>query len=201
MLRRSCQLAFLLLSLVLGACVVVDGQATVDFTFAPTDPGVGEEVCFTASVVTGAPAWFVLYEWDFDQDGIYDSTGQGVCHNFPTEGVKPVTLRATDDRGGFHFVQHNYERPVSGTLRDHRTEQMFHFLLTLPQGCSSEGMRFDFQVVKICGVREGSGGPRCNPASERSLACTGRTNKKNDPVQWDLCGINSGSEREVEDCL
>jgi PKD repeat protein len=107
MLRRSCQLAFLLLSLVSGTLVVAYGQATLDFTFDPTDPSVGEEVCFEAIVVTGDPNWFVLYQWDYNQDGIYDAVGQEVCHSFPTEGIKTVTLRATDDRGGFHFVDHN----------------------------------------------------------------------------------------------
>jgi len=107
MLRRSCQLAFLLLGLIWGGCLVVLGQATLDFTFDPTAPAVGEEVCFTAIVVTGEPAWFVLFEWDYDQNGTYDATGRDVCHSFPTEGTKTVTLRGTDDRGGFHFVYHN----------------------------------------------------------------------------------------------
>lgn len=107
MLRRSCQLAFLLLGLIWGGCLVVLGQATLDFTFAPTAPAVGEEVCFTAIVITGDPAWFVLYEWDYDENGTYDATGGNVCHSFPTEGAKTVTLRATDDRGGLHFVLHD----------------------------------------------------------------------------------------------
>lgn len=111
MLRRSCQLAFLLLGLVLGACLVVHAQAELDFTFEPTDPGIGEEVCFTAIVITGDPAWFVLYEWDFTLPPPaapiepYERTGRNVCHTFQTEGDWIVTLRATDDRGGLHFVQ------------------------------------------------------------------------------------------------
>jgi PKD repeat protein len=110
MLRRSCQLAFLLLGLIWGGCLIVQAQATLDFTFEPTDPSVGEQVCFEAIVVTGDPSWFILYEWDFALQPAapqppYERTGTEVCRSFPTEGTWVVKLRATDDRGGYHYVE------------------------------------------------------------------------------------------------
>jgi len=39
------------------------------------------------------------YEWDFDDDGVFDDTGDFTLVDFPQEGVHPVTLRVTDDRG------------------------------------------------------------------------------------------------------
>jgi len=102
MLRRPCQLAFLLLGLVCGGCLVANAQATLEgITYEPMEPGVGEQVCFTAEI-TGDPDWFVLYEWDFDQDGHTDAVGRMACHVFQAEGQKVVTVRATDDRGSVH---------------------------------------------------------------------------------------------------
>lgn len=107
MLRRFFAAKVLLLAVVVGLCPLAEAQATLDFTVDPPNPSVNEDVCFTAVVVTGDPSWFVLYEWDYNQDGAYDAAGPNVCHPFTTAGVYPVTLRATDDRGGFHFVQKN----------------------------------------------------------------------------------------------
>lgn len=78
-------------------------QAEFDIAFTPETPSVNQQVCFEAEVVAGDPSWFVLYEWDFDQDGIYDATGQNVCHTFTLAGNYVVTLRVTDDRGAYHY--------------------------------------------------------------------------------------------------
>jgi hypothetical protein len=41
----------------------------------------------------------VLYEWDFDDDGVYDTTGEQVTitGGFPAAGYYPITLRVTDN--------------------------------------------------------------------------------------------------------
>ncbi len=39
----------------------------------------------------------VLYEWDFDNDGIYDATGVNASTTYPALGSYPVTLRVTDN--------------------------------------------------------------------------------------------------------
>ena len=39
----------------------------------------------------------VLYEWDFDNDGVFDATGVNASTTYPALGSFPVTLRVTDD--------------------------------------------------------------------------------------------------------
>jgi PKD repeat protein len=41
----------------------------------------------------------VLWEWDLDNDGTYDATGETVTHTFPSIATYPVTIRVTDDLG------------------------------------------------------------------------------------------------------
>lgn len=58
------------------------------------------DVCFgTANVFTSTSSsssgTIVSYEWDFDNDGIYDATGQQVTFTFPGPGVYSVNHRIT----------------------------------------------------------------------------------------------------------
>lgn len=46
----------------------------------------------------------VGFEWDFDNDGVFDATGSSVIHSFPTNGVYQVTLKVTDDNGATDSV-------------------------------------------------------------------------------------------------
>ena len=41
----------------------------------------------------------ILYEWDYESDGIYDEAGVTTSHIFPTKGLHTVTLRITDSIG------------------------------------------------------------------------------------------------------
>ncbi len=105
--RRGSFIALVLLGFMLGGSHLAQAQATIDFTAVPASPAVGAQVTFTAVVVEGDPSWFVGYDWDFNQDGVYDATGRVVQFAFTTAGTKPVTLRGRDDRGGSHFVTKN----------------------------------------------------------------------------------------------
>jgi PKD repeat protein len=40
-----------------------------------------------------------LYEWDWDNNGVYDANGPSVSHTWNTSGTYPVQLRVTDDEG------------------------------------------------------------------------------------------------------
>ncbi len=42
----------------------------------------------------------VLYEWDWDNDGNYEETGETVTHSWDAIGICYVQLRVTDDEGG-----------------------------------------------------------------------------------------------------
>jgi uncharacterized delta-60 repeat protein len=39
----------------------------------------------------------LLYEWDWDNDGIFDESGENVGHSWASGGIYPVQLRVTDD--------------------------------------------------------------------------------------------------------
>lgn len=41
----------------------------------------------------------VMYEWDYESDGVYDAVGANPSHIFPTKGLRTVTLRVTDSIG------------------------------------------------------------------------------------------------------
>ncbi len=42
----------------------------------------------------------VSWQWDFDDDGLWDATGSAVSHTFDTAGTYPVALQVTDNEGG-----------------------------------------------------------------------------------------------------
>jgi PKD repeat protein len=70
------------------------------FEYTPANPTWCEEVYFNAvsfSQDLDFPCdYIVLYEWDFDDDGVFDEEGPYVFHNFTTAGSHDVTLQVTD---------------------------------------------------------------------------------------------------------
>ncbi|HED03883.1 MAG TPA: PKD domain-containing protein [Candidatus Fraserbacteria bacterium] len=75
---------------------------TADFTFSPAQPSAGLPLTFDASA-SRAPAGnqIVNYEWDFNNDGIFEvsTTSPTVQHTFDQTGDHTVALRVTDNRG------------------------------------------------------------------------------------------------------
>jgi len=71
--------------------------------FAAADPNpvlVCEEVHFTDDGSYDPDGGLiVLYEWDWNNDGIYEDTGPDVYHTFNDDGSQYVQLRVTDDEG------------------------------------------------------------------------------------------------------
>jgi PKD repeat protein len=102
--KRSFLSALLLASCLWGVSYVALAEATVDFSWIPASPAVEAQVTFTAEV-EGDPTWFVLFEWDFDNDGQYDDgLGRVQTYSFAAVGTYHVTLKARDDRGASHYV-------------------------------------------------------------------------------------------------
>lgn len=61
---------------------------------------VGDSISFNGSGSIGSPGSSIEnYEWDFDDDGTYDSTGEITTTTFSTKGNHTVTLRVTDSIG------------------------------------------------------------------------------------------------------
>jgi len=71
----------------------------VDFTWKPSNPKPNQEVIFDASWSYDPDGSIILYEWDWNNDGIYDEshTTLIVIHKWTKAGNYPVQLRVTDN--------------------------------------------------------------------------------------------------------
>jgi len=74
-------------------------QPTANFSWAPQNPHAGETIAFNASSSQGPHCEITLYEWDWDNDLIFDekSTNPITSHMWDDEGSYPVTLLVHDD--------------------------------------------------------------------------------------------------------
>ena len=70
-----------------------------NFNWNPKSPSPGETVNFDAGGSKDSDGVISLYEWDWDNDGIYDEShpAPSTIHVWADEGSYPVTLRVTDD--------------------------------------------------------------------------------------------------------
>jgi alpha-tubulin suppressor-like RCC1 family protein len=62
----------------------------------------GSEVAFDGSSSTDDDGAIVAYEWDWENDGVFDAVGTSRSHTFAQDGVYRVRLRVTDDQGSSH---------------------------------------------------------------------------------------------------
>lgn len=66
----------------------------------PKSGYVGDSISFDGGDSTASPGSSIEdYEWDFDNDGMYDATGKIVTTTFSTKGSHTVRLRVTDSIG------------------------------------------------------------------------------------------------------
>ncbi len=72
---------------------------SADFEWTPEDPEPGENILFDASSSTDPDDDIILYEWDWDNDGVYDESNPmpTTTHIFEELEVYPVTLQVIDD--------------------------------------------------------------------------------------------------------
>jgi parallel beta-helix repeat protein len=69
------------------------------FTWTPKPPDPGETIIFNASNTIDFDGNIILYEWDWDNDGIFDEnhTNPTATHTFEVVGHYPVILRVIDN--------------------------------------------------------------------------------------------------------
>ncbi|MCX6645997.1 MAG: PKD domain-containing protein [bacterium] len=95
----------------------------------PTDVTVpmGTPVMFSGSASTDSDGTIVLYEWDWENDSVFDETGMDVLHSWDVVGDYEVNLRVTDDLGGVdtldvpvqvHVVDSGWARTWGGSGQD-----------------------------------------------------------------------------------
>ena len=70
-----------------------------EFNWTPLYPEPGEMVLFNASESIDYDGNIIFYEWDWDNDGVYDEnyTNPTANHTFEEEGNYPITLRVLDN--------------------------------------------------------------------------------------------------------
>jgi PKD repeat protein len=73
---------------------VGNAPPVASFDYSPTHPNAGEWIVFNStSTDCGDP---LTFEWDFDTDGVPDSTAASPVHKFITPGAHEVTLMVSD---------------------------------------------------------------------------------------------------------
>jgi PKD repeat protein len=78
--------------------VGVSERPTAEFTFAPTNPAVGDSVFFNGAGSSAAAGRTIVdYDWTFGDGG--KGSGMTVSHRFRAPGSWAVTLTVTDDLG------------------------------------------------------------------------------------------------------
>ncbi len=87
------------LEVVLSPTVPVNQPPVAQFTFSPASPSPGVPVSFNAGSSYDPDGSIVLYQWDFNADGVFDRTGVTATWTFPAAGTYTVLLRVTDNLG------------------------------------------------------------------------------------------------------
>ncbi|MCX7843815.1 MAG: PKD domain-containing protein [Candidatus Bipolaricaulota bacterium] len=79
--------------------VVINQPPVAQFTFAPASPRAGDWVYFDASASADPDGTIVNYQWDFQNDGVFDATGKVAFFRYTAPGTYTVRLVVTDDKG------------------------------------------------------------------------------------------------------
>ncbi|UCH01882.1 MAG: PKD domain-containing protein, partial [Candidatus Bathyarchaeota archaeon] len=64
---------------------------------------VASSIAFTGSATDPGTMDILTYEWDFDDNGVFDASGKNVFYSYSTPGTYFVTLRVSDDDGGTDY--------------------------------------------------------------------------------------------------
>jgi len=75
-----------------------------DFTMSPSNPSAGQTVTFDASPSSPNGGSIVSYQWDFNNDGQVDATGQTVSRAFTNSGTYEVRLTVEKACGASDIV-------------------------------------------------------------------------------------------------
>jgi PKD repeat protein len=94
-----------------------------NFSYLPAAPTTGDTVRFNATLSTDPDGRITSFAWDFDADGVTDSTAAIVDQSFPTSGTYEVTLIVTDDTGATdQLTQEVVVAPEGGTSQPSATQ-------------------------------------------------------------------------------
>jgi hypothetical protein len=76
-------------------------QPVANFSWTPLNPAPSQQISFDASASYDTDGTITLYEWDWDNDGVFDEAESSpkTTHSWAYTGSYPVTVRVTDDEG------------------------------------------------------------------------------------------------------
>ncbi len=88
----------------------LNSPPVAQFTVSPTTLNRNVSATFDASDSTDTDGTVVQYEWDFNDDGVFEinTTSPTVQHVFDVGGSATVTLRVTDDTGGTSIFRQTF---------------------------------------------------------------------------------------------
>jgi len=103
MSRRELQSWILAIALALGIAGASFAAPTAVINASPNPALPGQTINFdgSSSFDPVPPSLLALFEWDWNDDAVFDVTGVSVQHSFPAIGDYPVTLRVTNSQGEF----------------------------------------------------------------------------------------------------
>lgn len=79
--------------------VVVNQPPMAQFTYSPTAPRAGDWIQFDASSSYDPDGTITNYQWDFQNDGVFDASGKIAFHRYTMPGTYTVRLVVTDNQG------------------------------------------------------------------------------------------------------
>jgi PKD repeat protein len=77
----------------------VNAPPSASLTAAPNPVQTGQPITFSGSG-SDTDGTIATYQWDFDNNGTFDATGQNLSHTYTTAGTRTVRLQVTDNDGG-----------------------------------------------------------------------------------------------------
>ena len=78
---------------------VVNQPPVARFTFTPTAPRPGDWIRFDAGASSDPDGTITSFQWDFQNDGVFDASGPIVFHQYSVAGTYTVRLVVTDNLG------------------------------------------------------------------------------------------------------
>jgi hypothetical protein len=84
------------------ALIALNQPPVADFSWMPQNPNTNQQIIFNASASQDPDGTITKYEWDWDNDGVYDEAQSSptTTHSWTSAGNYPITLRATDEYNG-----------------------------------------------------------------------------------------------------
>lgn len=93
------------------------------FELNNSDPKTNETILFNATNSTDPDGTITKYEWDWQNDGLYEASGKTANHSYQNTGNKTVNLRITDNESS--KTTENTTINVRETFADKATAEYF----------------------------------------------------------------------------